>query len=106
YVGFILFVPNARGVAHSDDAPRGYKFVLRHRLFLAVLAANFVFSVVGYTLFGFAMPIFARHEASVSTQAIGAIFGVNTVFIILVQLPIARLLRGRRRRVVLGVVCA
>jgi MFS family permease len=106
YLGFIAFVPDARGAAHGDDAPRGYRFVLRHRLFLAVLAANFVFCVVGYTLFGFAMPIFARHEAGVGAQAIGWIFGVNTVFIIIVQLPIARIFRGRRRREILALMCA
>ncbi|HEY6962783.1 MAG TPA: MFS transporter [Gaiellaceae bacterium] len=107
YLCFVAFVPNARGAAHAaDDAPRGYRFVLRHRLFLAVVAANFVFVVVGYTLFGYAMPIFARHDAGVSTKAIGAVFGINTIFIIVVQLPLVRILRGVRRRAVLALMCA
>ncbi|MGZ5131916.1 MAG: hypothetical protein ACXWJ1_11395, partial [Caldimonas sp.] len=47
----------ATGGAH--ERPRGYRFVLAHRVFLSVLAANFVFVVVGYTLFGYTMPIYA-----------------------------------------------
>jgi MFS family permease len=106
YLGFLAFVPNARTAAHADESARGYRAVLRHRVFLGVLVANFAFVVVGYTLFGFAMPVFARHEAGVSSQAIGAIFAANTIFIIIAQLPIARLARGRPRRGLVALMCA
>jgi MFS family permease len=105
YLGFLAFVPNARTGGHVTEGPRGYRAVLGDRLFVSVLLANFAFVVVGYTLFGFAMPVFARHEAGVGAQAIGAIFAANTIFIILAQLPIARLARGRRRRRLAAVMC-
>src|SRR5262249_4101285 len=60
YLCFLAFVPDARS-AHKTEAehgPRGYRFVLGHRAFLGVLAANFVFVVVGYTLFGYTMPVY------------------------------------------------
>ena len=39
----------------------------------------------------------ARNEARVSERGIGVIFLVNTLVIVFAQLPIARLLEGRRR---------
>jgi MFS family permease len=70
-----------------------------------VLAANFVFVIVGYTLFGYTMPIYARHHAHVSSQAIGGIFAANTIFIILFVIPIARLAHARSRATLLGLMC-
>ena len=109
YLAFLAFVPDARSAPHANPAehvPRGYRFVLGHRAFLGVLAANFVFVVVGYTLFGYTMPIYARHHAHVGSQAIGAVFAANTIFIILFVIPIARLSRGRSRASLLGLMCA
>jgi MFS family permease len=108
YLLFLGFVPDARvGAVHSPAAgPRGYRLVLGHRVFMTLLAANLVFSVIGYTLFGYTMPIFARHHAHVGSQAIGAIFATNTIFIILFMLPIVRLSRARRRIVLLAAMCA
>ena len=108
YLLFLFFVPDARSAAThgATGGPRGYRLVLGHRVFMVLLAANLVFSVVGYTLFGYTMPIFARHHAHVGSQAIGAIFAANTIFIILFQLPIVRLSRSRRRIVLLAAMCA
>ncbi|MGZ4291155.1 MAG: MFS transporter [Gaiellaceae bacterium] len=108
YLAFLSLVPNARAAptGGTHERPRGYRFVLAHRVFLSVLAANFVFVVVGYTLFGYTMPIYARHHAHVGTQAIGAVFAANTIFIILFQMPIVRLSRRRGRVALLAVMCA
>lgn len=70
-----------------------------------MLAANFVFVVVGYTLFGYTMPIYARHHAHVGSQAIGAVFAANTIFIILFLIPIARMSRARSRATLLALMC-
>jgi len=107
YLCFLAFVPDARPVhrAEAEHGPRGYRFVLGHRAFLGVLAANFVFVIVGYTLFGYTMPIYARHHAHVSSQAIGGIFAANTIFIILFVIPIARLAHARSRATLLGLMC-
>jgi MFS family permease len=43
------------------------------------------------------MPVYAKNGAGVSEDAIGVIFFVNTLFIVLAQLPIAKALEGRRR---------
>jgi MFS family permease len=41
--------------------------------------------------------VYAKNEAGLSETGIGVLFLVNTAVIILAQLPIARLARGRRR---------
>src|SRR4029079_15177959 len=51
------------------------------------------------------MPIYARHHAHVSSQAIGAVFAANTIFIILFVIPIARLSRAQSRASLLGSMC-
>ena len=108
YLLFLLLVPDARtAAAHAPpDGLRGYRDVLRDRVFVALLGANVVFSVVGYTLFGYTMPIFARHHAHVGSEAIGVVFAANTIFIIVFQLPIVRLSRARRRTALLAAMCA
>ena len=50
----------------------------------------------GYSLFTL-LPAFARDQAGLSERQIGAIFFVNTLAIVLAQLPISRWIEGRRR---------
>ena len=52
------------------------------------MAANVVFLIVGYILFANILPPYAKNQAGVSERAIGFVFLVNTVFIVLVALPI------------------
>jgi MFS family permease len=57
---------------------------------------NALFIFAGYSGFD-VLPVYAKNEAGLSETSIGILFLVNTVVIILAQLPIARLARGRRR---------
>ena len=50
----------------------------------------------GYSLLN-VLPQFARDESGLSERAIGAIFFVNTIVIVLAQLPLSRWIEGRRR---------
>jgi MFS family permease len=52
---------------------------------------------VGYGIFGSLLPVFARNHLDVSERVIGLMFLVNTVSIIALQLPIARIVEVRRR---------
>ena len=104
----LLFVPAARG-ASSRPAEKvgqraGYGTVVRDHLFLVLIGANVLFAIVGYSLFGFVMSPYARHQAHVGARGIGAIIGVNTLFIIIAQLPLMRLSRNKNRVKTLGVM--
>jgi MFS family permease len=55
------------------------------------------------------LPVYAKNEAGVTERGIGVLFFLNTLVIVLAQLPIARLLEGHRRMrtlAFLGVVWA
>jgi MFS family permease len=96
YLGVLLAaVPE---VAHGagSDRPGSYVQVLRHRAFVGVVALNTLFVFAGMSGFEL-LPVFAKNEAGVTEGAIGAIFFVNTVVIVLTQLPIAKLSEGHRR---------
>ncbi len=97
YLGVLGLVRDP-GVAPEDrgDAPATYRSVLRHRTFLGLWTLNFLFVVAGYSMLNL-LPPFARDHSGVSEREIGAIFFVNTVVIVVMQLPLARWLEGRRR---------
>ena len=73
-----------------------YAAVLRHKTFLGLWTLNFMFVAAGYSLFTL-LPAFARDQADLSEHQIGAVFFVNTLAIVLAQLPISRWIEGRRR---------
>jgi MFS family permease len=97
YVGVLAFVPDP-GVPEEEigDAPASYGAVLRHKTFLGLWTLNFMFVAAGYSLFNL-LPAFARDQAGLSERQIGAFFFVNTLAIVLAQLPISRWIEGRRR---------
>ena len=97
YVGVLAFVHDP-GVPAEEvgDEPATYAAVLRHKTFLGLWTLNFLFVAAGYSLFAL-LPAFARDQADLSERQIGAIFFVNTLAIVLAQLPLSRWIEGRRR---------
>jgi MFS family permease len=91
------------GRAASSERPGSYRDVLRHRAFVAVIGLNALFIFAGFSGFEL-LPVYAKNEAAVSETQIGIVFLVNTLVIVLLQLPIARLAQGRRRMPALGLL--
>jgi predicted MFS family arabinose efflux permease len=97
FVAVLAFVPDPDLPPVEEGArPGRYLDVLRDRLLLGIVGLNVLFVSAGYAQFEL-LPVFAKNEAGVSERAIGVIFLVNTLVIVLAQLPVARLLEGRRR---------
>jgi MFS family permease len=97
YLGVLTAaVPDVPPAARGSQRSGSYLQVLRHRAFVGVVALNTLFIFAGMSGFEL-LPVFAKNEAGVSESAIGAIFFVNTVVIVLTQLPIAKLSEGHRR---------
>jgi MFS family permease len=97
-------VPDPELPPPEEGAESGrYRDVLRHSVFVRLVGLNVVFVTAGYAQIEL-LPVFAHGEAGVSERAIGVIFLVNTLTIVLVQLPVARLLEGRRRMAALAVM--
>jgi MFS family permease len=97
YVAVLAFIRDP-GVPEDEigDTPATYAAVLRHKTFLGLWTLNFMFVAAGYSLFNL-LPAFARDQADLSERQIGAFFFVNTLAIVLAQLPISRWIEGRRR---------
>lgn len=95
--------PRPEGREHG-----GYGQVVRHKIFMAVVALNFVFIAAGMAQLE-TLPVYAKNEAGITERGIGVLFFLNTLIIVLAQLPVARLLEGHRRMrtlALLGVVWA
>jgi predicted MFS family arabinose efflux permease len=97
FVVVLAFVPDPELPPEEEGArPGRYLDVLRDRLLLGIVGLNVLFVSAGYAQMEL-LPVFAKNEAGVTERAIGVIFLVNTVVIVLAQLPVAHALEGRRR---------
>ncbi|MGH3073223.1 MAG: MDR family MFS transporter [Gaiellaceae bacterium] len=85
-----------------------YRTVLRHKVFMALMLVNALYIGAGIAQLEI-LPAFAKNEAGVSERGIGLLFFINTIVIVVLQLPITRLAEGRRRvpfLALIGVVSA
>jgi MFS family permease len=93
----LIGVPEAKvPAAREDEARVGYREALRDRVLVSLLVLNVVFTTAGYAQLE-TLPAFAKNHAGVSERGIGLIFLVNTIVIVLAQLPVGKALEGRRR---------
>jgi MFS family permease len=99
---FLVFVAVLRllpathyGESHHE---RGrYVDVLRNRTFMAYIFLNVIFIGAGIAVMSELLPPFAKNTARVSEPAIGVLWFVSAAVIALAQLPISKLVEGRRR---------
>ncbi|HEX4929154.1 MAG TPA: MFS transporter [Gaiellaceae bacterium] len=100
-----VFVPEpARREAHAER-PGTYGTVLRHKVFMALMVMNALYIGAGIAQLEI-LPAFAKNEAGVSERGIGWLFFINTLVVVLLQLPTTRLLAGRRRMPALALMGA
>ncbi|MGB2875794.1 MAG: MFS transporter [Gaiellaceae bacterium] len=97
FIALLFFVPGRHAVAAAARAAGRYSAVLRDRAFLWLLLVIAALVAAAYAQVSTVLPPFAKEHAAVSEAGIGAIFFVNTVIIVLAQLPLAKALEGRRR---------
>jgi MFS family permease len=83
-------VPAPAVVVEDEDAEPsgGWRRVLEDRTFLYAMLLLFVL-VLGFTQMNMSVPPFLRAEAGVGEGFIGALFFLNTVLVIALQVPIA-----------------
>jgi MFS family permease len=92
-------------IRHEPRAERtgSYRTVLRHKVFMALMVVNALYIGAGIAQLEI-LPAFAKNEAGVSERGIGWLFFINTIVIVVLQLPITRLAEGRRRVPVLALI--
>ena len=104
YVGVLLAV--VRDGARPQPAAGGYRLVLRDRAFVHLAVTNVAMIAVGWGVFTWLLPPYARNEIGISTPLIGLLLLANAATVTVAQLPIARLAEGRRRAVLIALAAA
>ena len=102
------FVPEPRQAVDRAVRSGSYRDVFSHRVFMGLMAVNAAFIVAGIAQLE-VLPAYAKNEVGIAESGIGQLFFINTVVVVLLQLPIARSARGHRRMpflALVGVTCA
>src|SRR5207302_4156827 len=99
---FLVFVAVLRllpAVRHREahHEPGRYADVLRNGTFLSYILLNVIFIGAGIAVMSELLPPFAKNTAHVSEPAIGVLWFVFSGVVALAQLPIVKLIEGRRR---------
>ena len=96
FVAVLRLVPAPRYIeAHHE--PGRYADVLRDGVFLRFIVLNVVFIGAGIAVMAELLPPFAKNTAHVSEPAIGVLWFVFSGAVALGQLPIVKLVEGKRR---------
>ncbi len=99
FIGLLFFVPSPARASVAARAAAGFREVARDRTFVWVLALTAVLVAAAYAPITTMLPPYvnAPEHSAVSETGIGVIFFVNTLVLVIAQLPLAKALEGRRR---------
>jgi MFS family permease len=104
YAGVLTVFVHEPPRAEPHAARAGsYRTVFRHKIFMALMVVNSIYIGAGISQLEI-LPAFAKNEAGVSERGIGWLFFINTVVVVVLQLPTTRLAEGRRRVPLLALV--
>jgi MFS family permease len=95
YAGVLLLVVRDR--PEPEPAKRGYRAVLRDRVFIQLAAIYVAMTAVGWGVFTWVLPAYARDDIGLRAQLIGLLLLANAATVVVVQVPVARFAEGRRR---------
>ena len=98
-----VFVHEPRRRERHEERAGSYLTILRHRVFMVLMVLNALYIGAGISQLEI-LPAFAKNEAGVSERGIGWLFFINTIVIVVFQLPITRLVEGRRRVPLLALI--
>lgn len=100
-VTYVVYVVILAVAVHEDARPEplagGYRLLLRDRPFVRLALTNVAMIGVGWGVFTWVVPPYAREEIGASSRLIGLLFLANAFVVVLAQIPVAKLAEGRRR---------
>ena len=99
----VILVAAVHEDARPERIPGGYRTVLRDRPFVRLTLTNVAVIAVGWGVFTWIVPPYARDEIGASSGLIGLLLLANTFTVVLAQLPVAKLAEGRRRAVTMAI---
>jgi MFS family permease len=98
YVAYMVVLVRVRSPELHPERARGtWRAVARDRAFLAYAALNAAYMTAAISLMIELLPAFGKNVTHVNEQEVGVIFALNAIGIVVFQLPVAKLVEGRRR---------
>ena len=104
---YVLYVAILAVAVHEDARPTpvagGYRLLIRDRPFVRLALTNIAMIAVGWGVFTWIVPPYARGEIGLGPRRIGLLALANAFTVVLAQIPVARLAEGRRRVVAMAI---
>jgi MFS family permease len=98
YVGYVcVLAAVVKDPARPEPVNRGYRVVLGDRAFLRLAAIDITMTAVGWGVFTWLLPPYARDVIGTGTSAIGLLLLANAATVVVAQVPVATFAEGRRR---------
>ena len=98
---YLIYICILAAVVRESPRPApvagGYRVVLRDGAFVHLAVANLAMIAVGWGVFSWLIPVFARNNLGISERLIGLLLLANAFTVVVAQVPIARLAEGHRR---------
>jgi len=95
YIAVLTRVPTPE--LHPERERGRWRDVANDRVFVAYTCLNAVFMAAAISLMVELLPAFAKNVTHVNERQVGIIFALDSIGIVVFQLPVAKLLEGRRR---------
>ncbi|MBP2351771.1 MFS family permease [Kribbella aluminosa] len=95
----LVGIPNPRlaNAAPASGRGTGFRAVAHDRLFLILIAANIVLTMTGGAFFSNILPPFAKAHTPIGPGEIGIVIFINTILIVVAQIPATRVVKRMRR---------
>ena len=103
YVAVLLRLPTP--ALHPERATGRYAAVVRDRVFMSYVGLNALVIATSVAIWVELLPPFAKNQAGVSPEGIGIIWAVDSLVVVVAQLPVAKLMEGHRRMRALALMC-
>ena len=95
YVGVLVIL--VRDGARPDRISGGYLAVLGDRAFVHLAGTTVAMTAVGWGVFTWLLPPYARNGMGISARLVGLLLLANAAAVVVTQVPVARFAEGRRR---------
>jgi MFS family permease len=103
FLAFAFVLPALPAQRETLAADAGtYRDVVHRPLVVRLFTLNVVMVAAGYGTINAILPVFIRNDVGLGAGWIGGVFVCNMLTVVLLQLPIAHLLEGRRRMPAIG----
>jgi len=103
YLVYVCVLAAVLGEGERPDPIRGgYRHVVRDRAFVRLALIHVAMIAIGWGVFSWLIPAYARNDLGISARLIGLLLLANAATVVVAQVPIAKLAEGRRRALMIA----